>query len=125
MGTAKNKKTGESGLKSTSQVITSINYKGEEIPFSVSTKAVFAMEIELGKSLQEIIVGYNMKHALIAIRECIKSGYQNRSMPDKASTINDELVLDIIDEVPGTYNNAYLTLDLAWQKFHNIQTMGN
>ena len=126
MSTAKNKqKEGTTSLKSVSKVITSIDYKGEEIPFSVSTKAVFAMELELEKSLQEIIVGYNMKHALVAIRECIKSGYKNRNMAEKAQTITDEFVMDLIDEVPGTYNNAYLTLDAAWQKFHNIQTMGN
>lgn len=126
MSTAKNKKQdGTPSLKSVSQVITSIDYKGEELPFSVSTKAVFAMEIELEKSLQEIIVGYNMKHALVAIRECIKAGFKNRNMNDKAQTITDEFVMDLIDEVPGTYNNAYLTLDAAWQKFHNIQTVGN
>jgi hypothetical protein len=127
MSTAKNKKEApnEAGLVSTSQVITSITYNGEEVPFAVSTKAVMAIEKQLEQPLQKVIIDYNMNHAVVAIRECIKAGYTNRNNPDKAATITDDYVVALIDEAPGTYNNAYLTLDVAWQKFHNIQKSGN
>jgi hypothetical protein len=135
MSTAKNNKKKEESTANASEVkpiweskakvINSIDYNGEELPFSVSTKAVFAMEIELEKTLEEIIQNYNMKHAIVAIRECIKAGFKNRNLHDKAQTITDEFVLDLIDSVPETYTNTYLTLDKGWQKFNAIQKVGN
>lgn len=126
MSTAKKtEQTNEVKYVNTSKVINEINYNGNDLPFSVSLKAVSAVEKESGEPLGDLITKYDTGRAIMMCREGIKAGLKNRKLDERVSEITDDFVIDLIEVQPELYGHVLKTYDFAWQKLHNIQAEGN
>lgn len=114
-----------STAKNTSQVINEIDYNDNKLPFSVSLKAVSAVEKESGQKLVDLIVNYDTEKAIMMCREGIKAGLKNRKLDDRVSEITDDFVIELIEVQPELYGHVLKTYDTAFAKLNNIQVEGN
>jgi len=107
------------------KVINEITYNGNEIPFSVSLKAIMACETQLHEELGDMVRNYNVNRAVVMCKEAIKAGFINRKLNERADEVTDDFAIELIENVAGLYPNIMKTYDTAYAKLYNIQVEGN
>lgn len=114
-----------STAKNNSQVINDIDYNGNQLPFSVSLKAISAVEKESGVKLIDLIINYDAEKAIMMCREGIKAGFKNRKLDERCAEVTDDFVIEMIEAMPEVYGHVLKTYDTAFARLNNIQVEGN